>query len=72
MGVECVDGFQPPGLSPLAFCFAPDNGFPIGRKAIQVFENEYIKINTEENLSKGETKIIFGDEDEFIIAWDNQ
>ena len=39
---------------------------------IQVFENEYININTEENLSKGETKIIFGDEDEFIIEWDNQ
>ena len=31
-----------------------------------------ININTEENLSKGETKIIFGDEDEFIITWDNQ
>ena len=31
MGVECVDGFQSPGLAPLAFCFAPDNGFPIGR-----------------------------------------
>jgi len=38
---------------------------------IQVFENEYIDIDLEEDLSEGEVKIIFGDDDEFIIGWDN-
>jgi len=36
---------------------------------IQVFEGEFIKLNVKANLSDGESKINFGDQDRFVISW---
>lgn len=36
---------------------------------IQVFEGEFITLNVKANLSDGESKIDFGEQDRFVVSW---